>query len=260
MTTTSTLRTPAPAVPSTEAHVLLRPLGLDGAQITGGLWLARQGANRDVSIPDGLRQLGDAKNLQNFEIAAGRKQGEAVGPIFADSDVYKWLEAAAWEYARSPDDRLLAQQLEITELIAAAQAEDGYLDTVVQIREGERYRDPARNHEHYCAGHLFQAAVAQLRCTGQHRTGLSRCCGASTEQLYCAIASSSHRARSTAPSPPAILRRRPLTSYCARSASCAAAKLWHGGVIVEHTMAAARMLLAEVDEATVDEVRGRIAR
>ncbi len=149
------------------AAVVERPLGLDAVAITGGFWHERQEANRAASIPDGLRQLHEAGNLRNFEIAAGRATGEAVGPVFADSDVYKWLEAAAWEYARHPDEELLARQLEITELVAAAQEEDGYLDTVVRLREGERYRDPARNHEHYCAGHLFQAAVAQSRCTGR---------------------------------------------------------------------------------------------
>jgi DUF1680 family protein len=157
-----------PATPTATAHETFRPLGLQQVSVTGGFWAERQNANRSVSIPDGYRQLHDAKNLHNFEVAAGRATGQAIGPIFADSDVYKWLEAAAWEYARQPDEQLLAQQLEITELVAAAQEEDGYLNTVVRLQERERYRTPARNHEHYCAGHLFQAAVAQARCTG-HR-------------------------------------------------------------------------------------------
>jgi DUF1680 family protein len=166
--TTATNNRITPAAPTVTAHETLRPLGLQQVSVTGGFWRERQTANRSVSIPDGYRQLHDAKNLHNFEVAAGRATGDAIGPIFADSDVYKWLEAAAWEYARQPDEQLLAQQLEITELVAAAQEEDGYLNTVVRLREHERYRNPARNHEHYCAGHLFQAAVAQVRCTG-HR-------------------------------------------------------------------------------------------
>ncbi|MGA0568160.1 glycoside hydrolase family 127 protein [Rathayibacter sp. KR2-224] len=159
------VRVDGPAHPL--APTALRPLALSDVSIGEGFWLDRQRANRDVSIPDGLRQLRDAGNLRNFEIAAGRAEGEAVGPIFADSDVYKWLEAAAWEYAREPDEQLLADQLEITELVSAAQEDDGYLNTVVRLREGERYRHPERNHEHYCAGHLIQAAVAQKRATGR---------------------------------------------------------------------------------------------
>ncbi|HWU46413.1 MAG TPA: beta-L-arabinofuranosidase domain-containing protein [Humibacter sp.] len=155
------------AAVTTEARVAERPLGLREVEITGGFWRERQDANRAVSIPDGLRQLHEAKNIRNFQIAAGRAEGEAVGPIFADSDLYKWLEAAAWEYARAPEPALLASQFELTELVAAAQEDDGYLNTVVRLREGERYRHLAGNHEHYCAGHLFQAAVAQKRCTGR---------------------------------------------------------------------------------------------
>ena len=88
--------------------------------------------------------------------------------MFTDSDVYKWLEAAAWEYGRNPDDELLQRSRELTAVVAAAQLEDGYLDSVVQLRYGDegRYQQLVWSHEHYCAGHLIQAAVAQVRCTG----------------------------------------------------------------------------------------------
>ena len=144
-------------------RVALQPLGLDAVRITGGFWLDRQRTNGSVSIPDGLSRLAEAGNIDNFAFAAG-EQGHVRGPVFADSDVYKWLEAAAWEYGREEDQELLQQQLDVTSLVAAAQADDGYLNTVIQSR-GDRYRDLARDHELYCAGHLFQAAVAQVRCT-----------------------------------------------------------------------------------------------
>lgn len=163
-TTDRTARVTGPAHPL--ATTVLSPLAVSDVRLGGGFWLDRQHANRDVSIPDGLRQLHDAGNLRNFEIAAGRATGEVLGPIFADSDVYKWLEAAAWEYGREPNEKLLADQLAITELVAAAQDDDGYLNTVVPAREGRRYGHPERDHEQYCAGHLIQAAVAQKRATG----------------------------------------------------------------------------------------------
>ena len=117
------------------------PVGLDRARITGGFWAPRQTRNGE---------------------------GEAIGPVFADSDVYKWLEAAAWEYGRNPNEDLLKRQRELTAVVAAAQREDGYLDSVVQLRDGDegRYKHLVWSHEHYCAGHLMQAAVAQVRCTG----------------------------------------------------------------------------------------------
>ncbi|SDD54866.1 glycoside hydrolase family 127 protein [Auraticoccus monumenti] len=140
------------------------PLGLDRARITGGFWAARQDAVAG-GIRWGHEQLERAGNLQNLRIAAGQAEGEPVGPVFADSDVYKWLEAVAWEQARRPAEDLLTLQREVTALVAAAQHEDGYLNSVAPAR-GERYSNLPWSHEHYCAGHLIQAAVAQVRCTG----------------------------------------------------------------------------------------------
>ena len=145
-----------------------RPLGLGQATITGGFWAPRQTRNGLDAIPSGQDQLEKAGNLQNLRLAAGIGEGEAIGPVFADSDVYKWLEAAAWEYGRTPDEDLLKRIRDLTAVVAAAQREDGYLDSVVQLRYGDegRYQQLVWSHEHYCAGHLIQAAVAQVRCTG----------------------------------------------------------------------------------------------
>jgi hypothetical protein len=166
-TLTSSGTTRGPAEPSGDARVLLRPLAVGQVTIDAGLWRRTADVNRSAAIPEGLEQLEKAGNLRNLEIAAGQAEGEAIGPIFADSDVYKWLEAAAWEYARESDQQLLNDQLRITALLAAAQADDGYLDTVPMLRNVPRYSDLPWSHELYCAGHLFQAAVAQSRGTGR---------------------------------------------------------------------------------------------
>ncbi len=158
--------TAGPVVPTTSAACRLRPVPSGSARITGGFWAERQQANRDAAISSGRDKLESAGNLDNLRIAAGKMQGDARGPIFMDSDVYKWLEAAAWEYARNPSEELLRAQRDVTAVVAAAQQPDGYLSSVVQIQVEGRYRDLPWSHEHYCAGHLMQAAVAQVRCTG----------------------------------------------------------------------------------------------
>jgi DUF1680 family protein len=156
-----------PVAPAPGATLHLRPVPLDGARITGGLLADRQRANGENAVPSGLERLEKAGNLDNLRIAAGAMTGTPHGPIFMDSDVYKWLEAVAWEYGRRPAEELLKAQREVTAIVAAAQQPDGYLNSVVQLTgEGERYRDLPWSHEHYCAGHLMQAAVAQVRCTG----------------------------------------------------------------------------------------------
>ena len=168
--TTTAARTAsiAPASPTPAAAVVLRPVPLGASRITGGFWSQRQAANRREAIRTGYEKLESAGNLQNLRIAAGTAQGEVRGPIFMDSDVYKWLEAAGWEYGRESDEEVLGWIREVSAIVAAAQAEDGYLDSVQQVRgKGERYVDLPWSHEHYCAGHLFQAAVAVHRSTGE---------------------------------------------------------------------------------------------
>jgi DUF1680 family protein len=149
-----------PIAPTPAAASRLRPVS--GARITGGLLAARQRANGEAAVPSGQKRLDAAGNLDNLRIAAGTLTGARRGPVFMDSDVYKWLEAAAWEYARHPSPALLEAQREVTAVVAAAQQSDGYLNSMVD----DRYRNLPESHEHYCAGHLMQAAVAQVRCTG----------------------------------------------------------------------------------------------
>jgi len=163
---TSVPGTAAPVLPTSAASCLLRPVPSGAARVTGGFWAARQLANRASAISSSWEKLESAGNLDNLRIAAGKMQGDARGPIFMDSDVYKVLEAAAWEYARNPSEDLLRAQREVTAVVAAAQQPDGYLSSVVEIQGQGRYRDLPWSHEHYCAGHLMQAAVAQVRSTG----------------------------------------------------------------------------------------------
>jgi DUF1680 family protein len=153
-------RVSRPLLPTSTATVRLRPV--EQATITGGLLASRQRANGSAAIPAGHERLETAGNLDNLRIAAGSRTGDRRGPVFMDSDVYKWLEAAAWEYARRPSPALLEAQRDVSAVVAAAQQPDGYLNSMVE----QRYANLPWSHEHYCAGHLIQAAVAQARCTG----------------------------------------------------------------------------------------------
>ncbi len=170
--------TPAAAVLPTSAAIgRLTPLGADRVTVKGGLWGQRLKVNRERTIPHGFAQLDRAGNLANFRLAAGvkgryRTLNEAVGVIypFLDTDVYKWLEAAAWELGRRTDRALAKQADEAIGLVTNAQRDDGYLNTYVQVvAPGGEYRDLAWGHELYCFGHLIQAAVAWRRALGDDR-------------------------------------------------------------------------------------------
>ncbi|MRT49709.1 glycoside hydrolase family 127 protein [Raoultella sp. RIT712] len=132
---------------------------------------------RDVVIPYQWEALNDnipdaepSHALANYRIAAGLEDGEFYGMVFQDSDVTKWLEAVAWSLSQKPDATLEHTADEVIELLAKAQAEDGYLNTWYSVKEpGLRWTNLAECHELYCAGHLFEAAVAFYNATGKRR-------------------------------------------------------------------------------------------
>ena len=163
-------RTAGPVDTGKSPAAALRTLDALAVAIEGSLWTRRQAVNRDAALPHGLRMLEAAGNLDNLRIAAGRATGQFRGRVFADSDVYKWLEAAACEMARTPSAWLRSSSETLIELVAAAQRDDGYLDSYYTVAEpGQRWTDLAQGHELYCAGHLVQAAVAHRRATGDDR-------------------------------------------------------------------------------------------
>lgn len=168
--------TPGPVVPTSSARSATAPLPLGAVTITGGVWAGRQRTNRMNSLAVGSRRLREAGNLRNLELAAEHVEDPArparpkayQGPVFMDSDVYKWLEAVLWEHAREPSPELLAEVEIFSGALARAQAKDGYLNSYVQVvrADRDRYADLAMGHEHYCFGHLLQAAVAAHRVLG----------------------------------------------------------------------------------------------
>jgi uncharacterized protein len=162
--------TPAVVAVGDGSHARLRPLGMGDVEIGGGLWAERQRLNRELTLPHGAEQLERAGNFENLRLAAGTSHGAYSGlPLpFLDSDVYKWLEAVSWELGRAPSPGLAALADRAIDLVAAAQAGDGYLDSYYQVLKPDvRYAELPMGHELYCAGHLVQAAVARARTTGR---------------------------------------------------------------------------------------------
>lgn len=154
-----------PAAPVVPSAGRLRPLGLDEVEITAGFWARRQQTNAAATLPHIAHWLEREGWIGNFDLAGdGRLPAGRRGREFSDSEIYKFLEAAAWELGRAPDPALEARFREFVTRVAAAQAPDGYLSTAFG-RPGQpaRWSDLAWGHELYCLGHLFQAAVARER-------------------------------------------------------------------------------------------------
>ena len=156
-----------PVHPSTSVW---RPLGVGEIQITGGLWGQKQRLNTDTILAHCESWMERIGWIGNFDRAAAGTIGAGYpgtghsGIEFVDSEIYKLLEAMAWELGREHSAELERRFLALVERVAAAQQPDGYLHTSFG-RSGQppRYSSLESGHELYCFGHLFQAAVARLR-------------------------------------------------------------------------------------------------
>lgn len=113
--------------------------------------------------------------IQNFINAAnalkGKDKGDGFyGMVFQDSDAAKWIEAAAYSLSLFPDKEMEERVDGLIEIIAAAQDEDGYLDTRFTVdNKDKRWTNLLEAHELYCAGHFMEAAAAYYEATGKNR-------------------------------------------------------------------------------------------
>lgn len=150
----------------------LRPVDLRTVHLTDAYWAPRRRLAETDVLASQYRRCEDVGAIDNFRRAAGCLDGDFAGMFYADSDVYKWLEAVSWALVRDPDHPLGPTVDSLVELIEAAQLPDGYLNTYFTgARAAERWTNLRHRHEIYCAGHLIQAAVAH------HATGSRRLLG-----------------------------------------------------------------------------------
>ncbi|MFB4268558.1 glycoside hydrolase family 127 protein [Nonomuraea sp. GTA35] len=166
-------RVRGPLAPSTAVQ---RPLSIDDVEIHGGPLGRWQQINREASIPLGLEQMEKSGAAPNLRLAAGEGDGTFQGYRFQDSDLYKQLEAVAWEHCRHPDETYRSFVAESAALLARAQRPDGYLNSHYQVVKPDQiFAELEYSHEMYCAGHLVQAAVAAARAgLGEDLLGIAR--------------------------------------------------------------------------------------
>lgn len=162
-------RPPGPVRPVDSARLPRRGADLHEVEFTGDFWARLVSVNAAATLEHCLEWMERLGWLANFDrVAGGRTGGERPGWQFSDSEVYKLMEALAWEQARTGDPGTEETLRLLTDRIAAAQDDDGYLNTCFG-HEGQppRYSDMEMGHELYCTGHLLQAAVARLRTAGE---------------------------------------------------------------------------------------------
>jgi DUF1680 family protein len=141
----------------------MQKLAGKGIMIRDGFWGPRLGVNAKKAIFHQWDQLVSTGCIENFRLVAEGGEGIREGFLFADSDAYKWLEAAAQIYNSYPSEKLNNLIENFIKLIDAAQTDDGYIFTYNQLFfPGIRWRNLQIEHELYCLGHLIEAGVTHF--------------------------------------------------------------------------------------------------
>ncbi len=145
----------------------ITPLAWQHVQLTSGFWYERQLINARVTIPTVYQRCEETGRLAAWKL--DWKPGMPNEPhVFWDSDVAKWLEAAAYSLITHPNAEIEQRIEDLIALIARAQQPDGYLNThFTVVRPHLRWANLRDGHELYCAGHLIEAAVAHFQATGR---------------------------------------------------------------------------------------------
>ena len=161
-TVVSCQQSPAP-------NLRIEPVPFSDVTIDDAFWGPRLQSHKDVTLQVCIDQIeNQTGRIRNFENAA-RGEGAHSGIFFDDSDVYKALEGMAYSLQNHPDPALEAKCDEWIDKFAAAQQEDGYINTYYTLTGLQNRWDDMDRHEMYCAGHMIEAGVAYYEVTGKRK-------------------------------------------------------------------------------------------
>jgi DUF1680 family protein len=153
------------------------PVPFAEVSLTGPFWRERLEVVLKRTIPSQHAKLAEVGILDSLKLpkpipplTMPRNNHGFTVQVFWDSDVGKWIEAAAYALAHRRDPDIEARIDAIVDDLAKAQAPDGYLNCWYNGREPEkRWTNLRDNHELYNAGHLLEGAIAYFRITGRRR-------------------------------------------------------------------------------------------
>jgi DUF1680 family protein len=150
-------------------YAKLRNVPVHAVTIKNGFWGTRRAINVKSSIPSMERLLEANGRMTNFLRLAKQSDAPQQGPVYSDSDVYKWLEAVGFALQSGDIPQLHLQADKIIKEVVAVQEPNGYLNTYYV---GEKAKDRMQpqvqrwGHELYNIGHMIQGGIAYYRGTG----------------------------------------------------------------------------------------------
>lgn len=150
-------------------HAKLQNIPVHAVTLHEGFWQSRRTANVQFSIPSMGKLLEANGRMDNFLRVTGKSAAPQRGPVYSDSDIYKWLEAVGFTLQTADNPTLHTQAAQVIHDIVSAQQSDGYLNTYfVESHASDRMTPKTQQwgHELYCIGHLLQGATSYYRATG----------------------------------------------------------------------------------------------
>src|SRR5437016_4800539 len=150
-------------------HAKLRNIPVHAVTIQSGFWSPRREINVTKSIPSMHDLLEANGRMNNFRRLVGKSSAEQHGPVFYDSDVYKWTEAVGFALQSGDLPELHHTCEKVMDDVVAVQEPSGYLNTYyVSERASQRMLPDVQStgHELYNLGHMLQGAIAYYRATG----------------------------------------------------------------------------------------------
>ncbi len=153
-------------------HAKLRDIPVRAVTIESGFWGRRREINVTKSIPSMHDLLEANGRMNNFRRLTGKSDGQQIGPVFSDSDVYKWTEAVGFALQSGDRPGLRATAEKLIDEVIAVQEPNGYLNTYYQDdRKSLRMlaQTQTTGHELYNMGHMLQGAIAYYRATGDRK-------------------------------------------------------------------------------------------
>src|SRR5215467_8879440 len=82
---------------SNSPYAKLKTVPIRAVVIQDGFWSQRRKTNLVASIPSMHDELLEHGRMDNFLRLTGKSKEPQKGPVFSDSDIYKWMEAVGFQ-------------------------------------------------------------------------------------------------------------------------------------------------------------------
>ncbi len=154
---------------SNSPYAKLKTVPVRAVTIEDGFWSQRRKTNLSASIPSMHDELLEHGRMDNFLRLEGKSSEPQKGPVYSDSDIYKWAEAVGFQLQVADNPELRKTTDAMIHDVVAIQEPSGYLNTYYN---GDRkslrmqYDTQTTGHELYCIGHMLQGAIAYYRAMG----------------------------------------------------------------------------------------------